>query len=343
MDEGPEYAISYSTRRDIFDALKFDNHCWSGQLPDAAFLSRIYNLNLLPSSDHRHPTAAGDIVRHREWNDDWPDDWILTDDRFDLLNVSDATFLRFLTEMVHPLVQPDPKVSTAIVEILNGYLHDSGWAFIRKREIAGKPIFEAQRFPDSVLPTNIPPPSPSQEQRATFIPTATFTPSLQPAEPVPTPSAPTQSRTKVFVSYSHQDIDWMKRLRVHLAPLERDGKVDRWDDTRIRTSQLWREEIHKAIDATKVAVLLVSADFLASTFIADNELPPLLAAAKYDGAFIMPVIVSPCRFSATPVLSDFQAVNSPSQPLVALRRARREALWVKLTNDIEDALSGKLH
>ncbi len=40
-------------------------------------------------------------------------------------------------------------------------------------------------------------------------------------------------RTKVFISYSHKDEKWLKRLQVHLKPLERQRRLDRWDDTRI--------------------------------------------------------------------------------------------------------------
>ena len=67
------------------------------------------------------------------------------------------------------------------------------------------------------------------------------------------------------------------------------------------------------------AVLLVSADFLASDFIADNELPPLLVAAENEGVIILPVIVSPCLFTNVPALARFQAVNLPSKPLSALK------------------------
>ena len=70
----------------------------------------------------------------------------------------------------------------------------------------------------------------------------------------------------------------------------------------------------------KVAVLLVSADFLASDFIVDNELPPLLAAAELKGAVILSVIVSSCRFKQTETLSQFQVVNPPTQPLNLLPR-----------------------
>ncbi|HEY6686422.1 MAG TPA: hypothetical protein VI094_09475 [Propionibacteriaceae bacterium] len=38
---------------------------------------------------------------------------------------------------------------------------------------------------------------------------------------------------RLFISYSHRDADILERLLVHLRPLERDGLVDAWNDTRI--------------------------------------------------------------------------------------------------------------
>jgi nucleotide-binding universal stress UspA family protein len=159
--------------------------------------------------------------------------------------------------------------------------------------------------------------------------------------PAPTPAVPAatpKSRRKgVFISYSRKDAEWLERLQTHLRPLEREGVVI-WDDTRLRPGEPWREEIRKAMAEAKVAILLVSADFLASDFIATDELPPLLKAAKEDGATILPVIISPCGFRRMESLSRFQAVNDPEKPLVQLRRGNREKVLDQVASAVQDAL-----
>ena len=68
------------------------------------------------------------------------------------------------------------------------------------------------------------------------------------------------SRTKVFISYSHADKDWLERLKRHLKPLVREGRLDCWDDTHIRPGDDWKQEIRSALDTAQVAVLLISAN-----------------------------------------------------------------------------------
>jgi site-specific recombinase XerD len=150
-------------------------------------------------------------------------------------------------------------------------------------------------------------------------------------------ASPSSNRTKVFISYSHKDTKHLQRLQVHLADYVRQKLIDVWDDTRITPGANWRKEIEKAIESARVAVLLVSADFLASRFIAENELPPLLEAAEADGTIILPIILSPCGFRHSN-LSQFQAVNSPSRPLTTMKSHQKEELWANLVEVIADAI-----
>lgn len=118
------------------------------------------------------------------------------------------------------------------------------------------------------------------------------------------------ARQSVFISYSHRDREWLDRLNVHLRPLVREGALVVWDDTKIPSGAAWEREIETALATAKVAILLISADFLASDFVAGSEIPPLLAAARDDGAIILPLIVSPSRFSHT----DARAISVSQRP-----------------------------
>src|SRR6266536_1184548 len=144
-------------------------------------------------------------------------------------------------------------------------------------------------------------------------------------------------RTKVFICYSHKDAKYLDQLIEHLAYYERLNLIDSWSDKKITPGAQWREEIQQAIDTTKVAVLFISPSFLASKFIAENELPPLLDAAKNEGTIILPVIVRPSNFEDTE-LAKFQAVNSPSMPVAKMKGYQRDQFWAKVVKDIEKAL-----
>ncbi len=145
-------------------------------------------------------------------------------------------------------------------------------------------------------------------------------------------------RDQVFISYSHRDARWLERLRVYLAPLERRGRIRRWDDTRITPGQRWEREISTALERTRVAILLVSADFLASDFIARVELPRLLGACEDGGMLIIPVVLDHCNFERWAELAQFQSINSPAQPLEALGESDCKAILAKLAAAVDDAL-----
>lgn len=146
------------------------------------------------------------------------------------------------------------------------------------------------------------------------------------------------ARTTVFVSYSHVDSIWLERLRTHLAPLNRAGLIDLWDDTKILPGEDWRVAIENAIARARVAVLLITADFVASEFITSNELPRLLASAESDGATILPVIIGRSRIDLTPVWR-FRSVNPPDRPLNGMTKASRESALVEVAHAVERAFA----
>lgn len=145
-----------------------------------------------------------------------------------------------------------------------------------------------------------------------------------------------QERKKVFISYSHLDKLFLSDVQRHFKPFL--NKLDYWDDSKILPGQKWKEEIKKAINETKVAILLVSTDFLGSDFIATNELPPLLTAAEKEGAVILIVMLKPCLFEEFDELNQFQAMNPPSKPISRMNDDEKEELLVNLVRQTKRIL-----
>ena len=148
----------------------------------------------------------------------------------------------------------------------------------------------------------------------------------------------TPSNLTVFVSYSRADIQCLERLRVHLRPLQREGAIAYWDDGSINAGEKWQEQIEAALDRARIAVLLISADFLASDFVIESELPVLLAAAEERGTTILPVILKPCRFIKDARLSVFQTINDPRRPLLSLPVVEQEEIYARIADRIENEL-----
>ena len=146
-------------------------------------------------------------------------------------------------------------------------------------------------------------------------------------------------RTNVFISYSHNDEDWLKEVLLHLKHLERKGIIDLWVDKRIKAGQNWRKEIDSALKVTKVGILLVSQNFLVSDFITYNELPSLLEAAEQEDATILQVVLKPCSLNYFPELSKFQTVNDPADPLAGMDEVKRAETLVKLAEVVEESLN----
>lgn len=146
--------ISRETRRDIMDALVADNVFWWGRLDDTAFLARTWDLAALPSTDYRFQDAAGDIWQHRVNNaDDWDNDWIFYDDRFDLIGCPDEIFTKFLCEMVHPVVRRNSEEVERLVTLFNECLEEDDWEIVAARGRRSGPVFEGRRREALKTPT----------------------------------------------------------------------------------------------------------------------------------------------------------------------------------------------
>ncbi len=149
------------------------------------------------------------------------------------------------------------------------------------------------------------------------------------------PSAP-----RIFISYAHADETWKDRLVRHLRVLELEGELEIWDDRRIAGGDDWLPEIEAAMGSARVAVLLVTAQFLTSEFIRGTEVPHLLERRQRDGLRVLPVIVKSCPWTRVSWLASIQCRPTDGKPLHAMTDPEAEAALSSIAEEIADQVSG---
>jgi hypothetical protein len=80
----------------------------------------------------------------------------------------------------------------------------------------------------------------------------------------------------VFFSYSHKDEELRDRLEVALATLKRQGLIETWHDRMLRAGDEFDPGIREELERAEIILLLVSPDFIASSYCYDVEMTPAL-------------------------------------------------------------------
>jgi tetratricopeptide (TPR) repeat protein len=146
----------------------------------------------------------------------------------------------------------------------------------------------------------------------------------------------TANRNQVFISYSKKDLEWLRQIKKALRPFIRKNRLVIWDDSHIKAGDKWRDKIAAALGHARVAVMLVSRDFLASDFIVNVELPTLLEKARKKGLRIIWVPVGECAVETTD-LSEYQAAIDPTRPLTSLTQAELDKALLEIARAINAA------
>lgn len=159
----------------------------------------------------------------------------------------------------------------------------------------------------------------------------------------------------VILSHSSQDKDVAARLLVNLKPLQKRGVIELWSDDGIEKGAKWHEEIAKAINNARVAILLVSADFMGSDYVQTTELPLILSRQMRGELTVLVLFVSHSLAASLPfvvpfdgaaaqvevLLTDFQGFGSSDKTLRSMAPDNQEAVLSELAKYVMDLAQGQ--
>lgn len=147
--------------------------------------------------------------------------------------------------------------------------------------------------------------------------------------------------SKIFVSYSHRDQFWLDRFQKIISPYLKaeNAELELWTDKGIQPGDKWFSEIKDALKSSGVALIFVSADFLASDFIVQHELPPIMEAANDGSMKLLWVYLSPAAVDAFEV-DRFQAAHDISRPLKSLESHEQDQVLLDVARMVKAAALG---
>jgi len=117
-----------------------------------------------------------------------------------------------------------------------------------------------------------------------------------------------------FISYSHADEKAVEKLHKHLAMVQREGLLSVWYDQKILPGGVIDAEISQRVEKSGLFLALTSPDFLASNYCYENEFGRALARSAEARLRIVPVILEPCEWLASP-LKQFKALPKDGKPI----------------------------
>lgn len=135
------------------------------------------------------------------------------------------------------------------------------------------------------------------------------------------------SAIKLFYSYSQKDESYRDDLEKALAMLKRFDDLQEWHFRKILPGQEIDSEIDKELENSDIILLLVSIDFLASSYCYDIEVKKAMEMHDNGQAVVIPVILREC---------DWKHVSSPFKKLEGLPKNGKP---IKQWEDVDAAFN----
>jgi len=146
---------------------------------------------------------------------------------------------------------------------------------------------------------------------------------------------------KIFISYAHEDIDFLKALVKRLKPLKRAKQIKLWDDGSLMPGEEWDESVKGHLAAADIIIILLSVDFIDSDYIFDEELPRIIERRKKGEIKLIPIIARGVNLEGTGI-GQYQCLPQDEKrnlkPLIEWDKQQLDKVWVDIDKQIRKVI-----
>lgn len=129
-------------------------YAYNGDISEVLFLGALYQLEKMPSSDHRFNNARDDIYQHTVNNDDWKLGWVFYDSRFNLKECEDEELLKFICRIFHPTVRNENACWKGFLDRIQNLLKPDGYELYIAEFISGRAVYKWRELTEYEIRSN---------------------------------------------------------------------------------------------------------------------------------------------------------------------------------------------
>ncbi len=129
-------------------------YAYNGDVSEIDFLSDLYQLDKMPSLDHRFSNAKDDILQHIVNNDDYKQGWVFYDARFNLKDCDDEELLKFICKVFHPSVRSENSYWKGLLDNIQVLLKPDGYELHIAERISGREVYAWRELTDLEVANN---------------------------------------------------------------------------------------------------------------------------------------------------------------------------------------------
>ncbi|HXI01438.1 MAG TPA: toll/interleukin-1 receptor domain-containing protein [Sphingobacteriaceae bacterium] len=144
---------------------------------------------------------------------------------------------------------------------------------------------------------------------------------------------------KAFISYSHADKAMLDKLEIHLTNLKREKLLSSWTDQELVAGTSLDKEILDNLTSSDLFVAMLSPEYIASYYCYEKEFNHAFRMFKDGEITIVPIIVEPCEWLATP-FKEFKALPTDGKPVADWQNIN--TAFLNITQEFRKLLSRNL-
>ncbi len=140
----------------------------------------------------------------------------------------------------------------------------------------------------------------------------------------------------VFICYARKDEAFRDQLEGALVPYQRKGELEVWFDELVDPGQDWEDEILSRLERAQIIILLLSNDFVRSSYCMEKELPRALERRAEGECEIVPIVIRAGRYDKLD-LGKIQAIQPEDKPVNEHEKADRA--WLEVTKQLDRVIA----